>query len=257
MNIQNCIVGFFFLAASFFQNVFASSTTQTQDSLKQKAERIINDAIQTHGGELYNTANYCFVFRKNEYCFAHTPTGEYTYTVSSEDKSVRDELTNVGFRRWIDEKEEKLGPKAIDKYKNGLNSVVYFATLPHKLNDSAVRKTYVEETTINGQRYDVIQVTFEQEGGGKDHDDMFYYWVHQDAKTIDYLAYNYRVNGGGVRFRSAYNRRNIDGIIFQDYINWKAPVGTPLQVLPELFQNGKLKELSRILTENVRNNKEI
>ena len=69
---------------------------------------------------------------------------------------------------------------------------------------------------------------------------------------MDYLAYNYKVNGGGVRFRSSYNRRNVGGIIFQDYINYKAEVGTPLKDLPTLYENDKLKEVSRIDTENVK-----
>ena len=67
------------------------------------------------------------------------------------------------------------------------------------------------------------------------------------------MAYSYSVNDGGVRFRSAYNPRTIDGIRFQDYINWEAPVGTPLKDLPALFEKDKLKELSRIETVDVRN----
>ena len=59
------------------------------------------------------------------------------------------------------------------------------------------------------------------------------------------------MSGGGVRFRSAYNSRKVGGIIFQDYINFKAAVGTPLANLPKLFEQGKLKELSRIETKNV------
>ena len=61
------------------------------------------------------------------------------------------------------------------------------------------------------------------------------------------------MNGGGVRFRSAYNSRNVGGIIFQDYVNYKAEMGTPLGDLPKLFEQGRLKELSKIDTENVIN----
>ena len=51
----------------------------------------------------------------------------------------------------------------------------------------------------------------------------------------------------------AYNTRVIDGITFQDYINYKAAVGTALKDLPALYEKGKLKELSKIETENVVN----
>jgi len=61
------------------------------------------------------------------------------------------------------------------------------------------------------------------------------------------------VNKGGVRFRSAYNRRVIDGIIFQDFINYKAKIGTPLFDLPSLYEKGELEELSRIETKDIQN----
>ena len=70
---------------------------------------------------------------------------------------------------------------------------------------------------------------------------------------MNYMAYSYHTNDGGVRFRSAYNPRTVDGIRFQDYVNWEAPIGTPLEELPKLYENGQLKELSKIETEAVQN----
>jgi hypothetical protein len=39
-----------------------------------------------------------------------------------------------------------------------------------------------------------------------------------------------------VRFRTAFNTRVIDGLTFQDYINYEAPIGTPLKDLPKLYE---------------------
>jgi hypothetical protein len=160
-------------------------------------------------------------------------------------------LENGTLTRTVNGNTTGLSPKDVAKYTEALNSVVYFATLPHKLSDAAVNKSYVGRTTIKGQDYEVVAVTFDQEGGGVDHDDEFRYWINVDTKTIDYLAYNYETNDGGVRFRSAYNPRTVGGIRFQDYVNYEAPIGTPLDELPELYEAGKLKELSRIETEYV------
>lgn len=219
-----------------------------------KAGKIVNSAIKSHGGELYNKASYAFSFRNKEYTFINRGN-EYTYTLKKENaekETILDVLENGIFKRTINGKQLNLSEEDASKYGESLNSVIYFATLPHKLNDSAVNKSYKGEIQIKGENYDVIEVTFKQEGGGKDFEDHYYYWINKKSHTMDYLAYNYKVNGGGVRFRSSYNRRNVGGIIFQDYINYKAEVGTPLKDLPTLYENDKLKEVSRIDTENVK-----
>lgn len=75
-------------------------------------------------------------------------------------------------------------------------------------------KEYVGEVTIKGEPYHKIMVTFQQVGGGKDHDNKFYYWFHKENHTLDYLAYS----KFGNRFRAAYNIRIVNGIRFADYV---------------------------------------
>lgn len=219
-----------------------------------KAQVIINKAMTAHGGNLYNTAEYAFNFRGNKYTFKNNGKN-YKYVRRSflGDSLIEDILENKTFSRTINSKPIALSTKDISIHKGALNSVIYFATLPNKLNDKAVNKTYIGETNIKGKNYTIIEITFNKKNGGKDHDDEFYYWINKDTNKIDYLAYNYRVNNGGVRFRSAYNVRVIGGITFQDYINYKAKVGTPLNELPILYEAGKLEELPKIKTENIIN----
>ncbi|MFY7671860.1 DUF6503 family protein [Tenacibaculum sp. MEBiC06402] len=219
-----------------------------------KAQKIINNSIEAHGGELYNQASYIFTFRGKEYIFKNNGSS-YKYTVRKKNDlkdEVVDVLDNGKFKRTINREQVNLSEEDGSKYGESLNSVIYFATLPYKLNDIAVNKTYKGEVHIKGEIYNVVQVTFNQEGGGKDFEDQYFYWINKKTNTMDYLAYNYKVNGGGVRFRSSYNRRNVGGILFQDYINYKAEVGTPLADLPLLYEENKLKEVSRIETENVK-----
>ncbi|WP_419213468.1 DUF6503 family protein [Maribacter sp. X9] len=227
---------------------------KSEQEQKEGTSAILNEAIKAHGGMLYDTAHYQFVFRDKIYTFNNK--NGYTYTVKAKDSlgnSIDDTLQNGDFKRTKNNEVVDLSEKDIAKYSNALNSVIYFATLPHKLNDKAVQKEYAGETVIKGEEYDAVKVTFGKEGGGKDHDDVFMYWINKKSHYINYLAYSYSVNNGGVRFRSAYNPRTVDGIRFQDYINWEAPVGTPLQQLPTLFEKGELKELSKIETEDVLN----
>ncbi len=215
---------------------------------------LLEMVINAHGGELYNEANFSFRFREKEYTFANSGNN-YTYTVesSANGDTIIDVFKNGKFSRFMNDQLLELSEKNIAKYSEALNSVIYFVTLPHKLNDPAVIKKYKGTATIKDKNYEILEITFEKNGGGKDFDDVFHYWINSESHKIDYLAYNYRVNEGGVRFRSAYNKRVVSGITFQDYINYKAPVGTPLIDLPVLFEKGELKELSRIETENIIN----
>lgn len=219
-----------------------------------KAEVILNQAIEAHGGDLYNSANYSFVFRDNTYNFKND-NQNYKYTkISKKNNSITiDVLKNGKLYRTVNGDTVNLNEKQIKGATGGINSVIYFATLPHKLNDASVNKTYIGDITIKEKNYAVLGITFNQEGGGDDFDDEYRYWINTETKKIDYLAYNYSVNKGGVRFRASYNKRVVDGIIFQDYTNYEAEVGTPLDLLPELFETGKLKELSKIKTENIIN----
>jgi len=232
-------------------------TSQKEDApveaaVLDKADSLVVETIAAHGGELYDKAHYGFTFRDKKYTF-HNKKGRFTYSVTSQEdnQEIKDVLETGTLTRTIDGSITNLTPKDVAKYTEALNSVVYFVTLPHKLNDAAVNKSYEGRTSIKGRDYDVLTVTFDQKGGGIDHDDEFRYWINTETKTVDYLAYNYETNDGGVRFRSAYNPRTVGGIRFQDYINYEAPVNTPLNQLSELYEAGKLKELSRIETEDV------
>ena len=224
-----------------------------QNETMSKADKIIDKAISAHGGAKYDQAHYSFMFREKGYIF-HNNGDLYTYLMTSNKGEISrmDKLDNSGFTRRENGVEVELSAKDKTRFGNGLNSVIYFATLPHKLQDEAVIKEYIGSTSIKGKSYQVVEIRFQEEGGGTDHDDTFYYWINADNNLIDYLAYNYQVNKGGVRFRSAYNRRTVDGIVFQDYVNYKAEVGTPLKDLPALWEKDQLKELSRIETEQVR-----
>ena len=230
------------------------SVTVSSINQPTKAAQILAKTIQAHGGTAYDNAQYQFTFRDKTYTFKNdNQSFEYTRSYEEDGESMQDILSNTGFKRTINGKEISLPEKEIAKYTESVNSVIYFATLPYKLQDPAVNLVHEGITTIKGKSYDILSIHFDKENGGVDHDDEFHYWINQTTNRIDYLAYNYQTNNGGVRFRSAYNTRVVDGIVFQDYINFKAPVGTPLVELPALLEKEELKQLSLIETEEVVN----
>lgn len=214
-----------------------------------KAQEIIDAAIEAHGGQNYSSRLVTFTFRDKEYSVSRD-AATFTYTRSFEDDSlgsVKDVLINsADFYRIVNDDTIALSDEWKRRYSNSVNAVLYFMQLPYLLNDPAARKTYLQEDSIEGEPYHVVKVTFMSEGGGEDFEDEYMYWIHQKTHTVDYLAYNYQTDGGGVRFRKAYNRQKVGSILFQDYINYEVPVGTALEDIPELYEQDKLKELSRI-----------
>jgi hypothetical protein len=121
--------------------------------------------------------------------------------------------------------------------------------LPQPLSDPAVIASRKKDVSIKQKEYYSIEVKFSENNGGEDFEDIFMYWFDKEDYSMDYLAYQYNTDGGGVRFREAYNSRVIDDIIFQDYNNFKASIGTPLIELPTLFEQNKLELLSKIELE--------
>lgn len=228
--------------------------TSGKEPPASRAQMIVDKAIAAHGGQLYDRLRLQFTFRDRSYT-ALRQNGSFRYTRSFADttgRQVEDVLTNEGFQRFVEGKLQPPDHKKDSAYTNSVNSVIYFVLLPYFLNDPAVIKSYLGEEMINGQPYHKIKVTFRREGGGRDYEDEFIYWFHRDRNTLDYLAYNYLVDGGGARFRQAYNSRTINGIRFTDYINFKPRKDTrAVSTFAELWQNGGLTELSRIETENI------
>ena len=233
-------------------SLFACGKEKTS---KTKAQTIVDKAIATHGGEKYANAIIEFDFRNRRYK-NHRKNGFFQYERIFQDSSnntIHDILANNGFRRTVNDTAIELSEKDKARYANSVNSVHYFLLLPYPLNDPAVNKKYLGEVFIKGQPYHKLLITFQKEGGGKDFEDEYVYWIHTQNNTVDYLAYNYRVEGGGARFREAYNPRTIGGIRFADYINYK-PLTKTLEVVTfdRLFEQDSLKELSRIISENIK-----
>jgi len=219
---------------------------------QSKADKIIAKAVENAGGEKYEKANIEFRFRKNIYTSTRN-NGKFELTrriTDSTNTTYNDILNNQGFRRFQGEEQLSLSDSLSEAYAESVNAVHYFVQLPFRLNDDAVIKELVGQDTINGKVYHEIKVTFEQQGGGVDHEDIYMYWIEKDDFTIDYLAYRFFVNDGGIRFRKAVNPRTVNGIRFVDYENYKTDkLSTPLEELDDMFEKGELTRVSKIENE--------
>ncbi|OUS00734.1 deoxyribose-phosphate aldolase [Flavobacteriales bacterium 33_180_T64] len=225
------------------------------------AQTIIDNSIEISGGELIASSTIDFDFRDKHYkAFRNNGafildrefidmTSKYFDTITN----VKDVINNNGFQRFVNDFPITVEDSMVPRYSASVNSVHYFSVLPFGLNDLAVNKELLDDVSIKGQNYYTIIVTFNQDGGGEDFEDEFMYWINYETHTLDYLAYSYNESDGkGIRFREAYNVRHIEGVRFVDYNNYK-PENTAVKLtdLPQLFENGTLKLLSKIELENI------
>ena len=218
------------------------------------AQYLVDKTIEVSGGSNYDNIVLEFDFRKRHYkSLIENANFNYSRITKDSVATIVDTYGNsTAFSRTKNNRIEIVPDSMIPRIENSINSVNYFVLLPKGLNDAAVNKTMLESTKIRGQVYHKIQVTFNQEGGGEDFEDVYVYWLNKDTYKIDYLAYSFKVNGGGMRFREAFNERYINGIRFVDYNNYKPKSkGASVQQLDLLFQQNELKLLSKIATENI------
>ncbi len=230
--------------AAFF---FSCSESSTEVKPISRGEAIVDSAIAYHGGELYENVDLSFGFRGRSYQ-AIRQDGKFEYINTYRDSLGNHlrRLTNEGFTQELNNEPIKLSVKDSAARAASVNSVIYFALLPGMLKTEAAKKEFVGKEEIEGNEYFKVRVTFSQEGGGEDFDDVFLYWFLTDNYAMDYAAYSYLEDEGGSRFRKAYNRRSVNGMVFQDYLNMTGPAPDSLSFISEMFKSGRLDTLSKI-----------
>ena len=233
------------------ENKVSSSQKKT---LPHKGQEVIDQSILAHGQHLFENATLSFLFRDKQYGARRSDTA-YIYTRSFKEGSalISDLLINsTDFSRKKNGASIEVSKEWAEKYSRSINSVLYFFQLPYLLNDPAVKKIDQGIKQIKGDNYHQIKVSFQVENGGEDFEDEYLYWIDVNTFEIDYLAYNYVTDGGGVRFRSAINKRRVNGLLVQDYINY-APLDKKMP-LPDLiaeFEKDALIERSRIVNSDI------
>ena len=223
---------------------------------KLTAKGIIDRAIEVAGGEKFANSEISFNFRDKAY-FARRHKGDFLLmriAKMNNGHSVVDKLTNKDFKRDINNKMVPLSDSLKIRYTASVNSVHYFSVLPFGLNDKAVNKELLGEEQINKETYYKVQITFDEDGGGEDFEDVFVYWIHKESFKPDFLAYSYNEDDGkGMRFRKAYNERYVNGLRFVDYENFK-PQNEEVQLndLAKAHKNSQLKLVSKIELEDIK-----
>jgi hypothetical protein len=180
---------------------------------------IIDKSINAYGGQKVLNSNIQFDFRKKHYqAKYHNNRYELTRSFSDSTGNYVDILNNDGFTRTYNATLVSLNEEWKGKYSRSINSVIYFFRVPFNMKDGAVIPELIDQNT-------------------------FY---------VDYMAYSYSTSGGGKRFRETINQRDVNGLHVVDYINYEPEdMGVAIEEYDKYFLEDGLKELSRIINENV------
>ena len=232
--------------------IFISIGCRNRNSDTIDVQDIIDKSIEVSGGNLYASCNISFTLRDIRYELENNTGRKILKRIINNDSTtILDILKQNGFERTINGNPVIVADSMAVKYSNSINSVHYFAYLPYGLNDPAVNKKLLGETQLGDRQYYKVEVTFDEEGGGEDFDDIYIYWFNKETFKPDYLAYEFNIDGGGTRFREAFNERIINGIRFVDYNNYKASKNISVYELEALFKTKELELLSTIRLEDI------
>lgn len=250
------LLGVTLLTGSCTETTVSDNATTPQESKDTLSfeQQLISEVQIAHGSPLL--ANQVINFKSRGIVYYASPA-QYPKIwkrkfIDSANNEVKDIWDNERLQREVNGAFIEISQEKEKAYQNSINSVFYFALLPLALSDPAVNAKALSEVNINEEPYYKIQVTFSENGGGEDFEDIYVYWFHKEKKTMDFFAYKYFTEGGGMRFREAINRRTVDGIVFQDYKNYKPKTeGISVFELDKAFQKNQLEIVSTVTLENI------
>lgn len=239
---------------SFLVLLIFLASCKTESKKKLSAQEIIDKSIAVSGGKLYNKKQVSFLFRDKKYIAEYNNEKVILKRITFTDSlKITDVKRYNSFKRYFNDSLIYTPDSIANRYSNSVNSVHYFARLPYGLNDAAVKKELMGETIIKNSVYYKIKVTFSKENGGEDFEDIYIYWFNKETFKPDYLAYKFYTDGGGIRFREAYNERYVKGIRFVDYNNFKPKnKEISLHKTDSLFGRKELELLSKIELDSIK-----
>jgi hypothetical protein len=222
---------------------------------------LVESAMDAHGSAVLDQAELSFSFRGTLFTIRREG-GQFRYARTLTDslgRTMEEVVDNDGTHRFLEGAPMPMDALETRRAETAVNSVAYFALLPGLLRDPAVQLRSHGTETIRGEPYERVEVTFAQEGGGRDYEDRYLYWFHADHHTMDYLAYSYELganetgpNATGSRFREVIRVQDVGGVRMQGYRNLTADVGDTLERYPALYEADSLRVVSEVVLDSIR-----
>lgn len=217
---------------------------------------IVDRAIAHHGGETYRAITTELDVCSKSGCFhvlSRADGDRFDYTVSGRAAGASRAVSSSGgeLSVHLDGVAANLPADQQQRYRDWAMARIYFCFLPYRLNDPGVYKQDLGLVSWDNRRLHRVKVTFEP-GSSTDASDEYMYWFDPETGRLEYFAYTYDDNGGGLRFRRAVGHRRIGGILFFDQENLGVE-GPDLSVdaIDEAYVRGTLRSISTVRLENI------
>lgn len=236
--------------------VLVPIVTPAQGATLQSRVDIVDRAIEHHGGEIYRHSETELDLCSKSGCFqvtARLDGDRWAYTVSGKSggsqlrvRSAHDALTI--HRNGV---EETVAADKEQRFRDWAMARVYFCFLPFRLNDPSVYKQDLGLVDWDGRRLHKVKVTFEV-GTSTDAGDRYMYWFDPETARLEYLAYSYDDNGGGIRFRRAIRHRRVGGLLFFDQENYGIDgPGLSVDAIDAAYVRDAMRHVSTVRLEDI------
>ena len=217
---------------------------------------VVDRAIALHGGGVYRRSETRLETCSKSGCsqvVAKADGSRFDYTVSgkSQGAQLTVRATNDTVEVHRDGQAVVIAAHEEQSFRDWTMSRVYFCFLPYRLNDPGVFKQDLGLVTWEGRRLHKVKVTFEA-GSSTDASDEYVYWLDPQTARVEYFAYSYDNNGGGLRFRRAINHRRVGGILFFDQENLGVDgPGLSVDAIDATYVRDKLRHVSTVRCEAI------
>jgi len=130
------------------------------------AAQVIRDAVQVHGGDRFDRIRVEIDFRGDPSSVLYD-RGRFQFErrrVDAEGRTEVDRIDNDGASRLVNGAPVQLTTEERATLETQVNSVVYFASLPYRLEDLAVRLRDLGDVELEDRPYPMIEVTSSRKG---------------------------------------------------------------------------------------------
>ncbi len=232
------------------------AATFGQGATPQSRVAIVDRAIEHHGGEIYRHSETRLDLCSKSGCFhvvANLDGDRWAYTVSGRSGDSRLQVHSADDALTVrrDGAEEAVAANRERRHRDWAMARVYFCFLPFRLNDPGVFKHDLGLVDWDGRRLHKVKVTF-QAGSSTDAGDQYMYWFDHETARLEYFAYSYDDNGGGIRFRRAVRHRRVGGLLFFDQENLGVDgSGLSVDAIDAAYVRAAMRQVSTVRLEGI------